>query len=108
MAHKIRRCGAGLHLFDRVSGLNVLLDEVDVPAAQQSLAPRYLSIALTNACELRCAYCYAPKHAAALDADRVVAWAVEFDRAGCLGIGFGGGEPTTHPRFAQLCAQITE
>lgn len=108
MAHKIRMCEAGIHLFDRVSGLNVLLDEVVVPPEQQSLAPRYLSIALTNACELRCAYCYAPKHAAALDADRVIAWAVEFDRAGCLGIGFGGGEPTTHPRFAQVCAQITE
>ena len=108
MAHKIRRCEAGIHLFDRVSGLNVLLDEVDVPPEQQSLAPRYLSIALTNACELRCAYCYAPKHAAALDADRVVAWAVELDRAGCLGIGFGGGEPTTYPRFAQLCARVTE
>lgn len=105
---KVRLSEAGVHLFDRVSGLNVLLDEVDVPAEQISRAPRYLSVALTNACELRCAYCYAPKHVAALDVDRVVAWAVEFDGAGCLGLGFGGGEPTAHPRFAQLCAQIAE
>lgn len=108
MTSKVRLSEAGVHLFDRVSGLNVLLDEVDVPAQQVSQAPRYLSIALTNACELRCAYCYAPKHAAALDVERVVAWAVELDRAGCLGVGFGGGEPTAHPRFAQLCAQIAE
>ncbi|MGH8896776.1 MAG: radical SAM protein [Egibacteraceae bacterium] len=108
MTCKIRLSEAGVHLFDRVSGLNVLLDEVDVPAEQVSQAPRYLSVALTNACELRCAYCYAPKNAAALDVNRVVAWAVELDGAGCLGIGFGGGEPTAHPRFAQLCAQIAE
>lgn len=107
MPCKIRLSEAGVHLFDRVSGLNVLLDEVGVPAEEFSCAPRYLSIALTNACELRCTYCYAPKHAAVLDMDRVVSWAVELDGAGCLGVGFGGGEPTVHPRFAQLCAQIT-
>ena len=105
---KVRLSEAGVHLFDRVSGLNILLDEVEVPAERYSRAPRYVSIALTNACELRCAYCYAPKHAAALDANRVVAWAVELDGAGCLGVGFGGGEPTTHPRFAEICAQIAQ
>lgn len=108
MTCKVRLSEAGVHLFDRVSGLNVLLDEVEVPAGQVSRAPRYLSVALTNACELRCAYCYAPKHAAALDLDRVVGWAVELDGAGCLGVGFGGGEPTAHRRFAQLCVQIAE
>ncbi|RGA04376.1 radical SAM protein [Microbispora triticiradicis] len=108
MICKIRLSEAGVHLFDRVSGLNVLLDEVEVPAEQVSRAPRYLSVALTNACELRCSYCYAPKHAATLDIDRVVAWAVELDGAGCLGVGFGGGEPTAHRRFAQLCTQVAE
>ncbi|GAB1512581.1 hypothetical protein JCM33774_46230 [Actinophytocola sp. KF-1] len=107
MTCKIRLSEAGVHLFDRVSGLNVLLDEITVPAEELSSAPRYLSIALTNACELRCGYCYAPKHAAMLNVDRVVSWAAELDGAGCLGVGFGGGEPTSHPRFAQLCAQIT-
>lgn len=108
MKCKVRLCEAGVHLFDRVSGLNVLLDEVKVPAGQVSRAPRYLSVALTNACELRCAFCYAPKYAAALDMDRVVAWVVELDGAGCLGVGFGGGEPTAYRRFAQLCTQIAE
>jgi MoaA/NifB/PqqE/SkfB family radical SAM enzyme len=107
VACKVRLSEAGVHLFDRVSGLNVLLDEVAVPAAEFSLAPRYLSVALTNACELRCSYCYAPKHPASLDMERVLAWAIELDLAGCLGVGFGGGEPTAHPRFAHLCAQIT-
>lgn len=105
---KIRLSAAGVHLFDRDSGMNVLLDEVPVPVEQFSRAPRYLSIALTNACELRCAYCYAPKHAAALDRERVVAWAVELDAAGCLGVGFGGGEPTAYRRFAQLCSDVAQ
>ena len=103
---KIRLSAAGVHLFDRVSGMNVLLDEVPVPAEQFSRAPRYLSIALTNACELHCAYCYAPKHAAVLDRERVLAWAVELDAAGCLGVGFGGGEPTAYRRFVQLCSDV--
>lgn len=97
---------AGVHLFDRVTGLNVLIDEVDVADTETSLAPRHLSIALTNACELHCNYCYAAKHPAMLDARLVVAWAVELDRAGCLGIGLGGGEPTAHPRFSRICQQI--
>jgi hypothetical protein len=105
MTCKIRLSEAGVHLFDRASGLNVLLEEVDVPAEQVSHAPRNLSGALTNACELRCAYWYAPEYPAAFDGDRVIAGAVELDGAGCLGVGFGGGEPTAHPRFAQLSAQ---
>jgi sulfatase maturation enzyme AslB (radical SAM superfamily) len=104
----MRLSEAGVHLFDRVSGLNVLIDDVDVPVEQVSRAPRYLSVALTNACELSCGYCYAPKRRATLDVRRVVAWAAEMDRAGCLGVGFGGGEPTAHPRFVQLCAQVAE
>ncbi|MGW6358740.1 radical SAM protein [Streptomyces sp. NPDC055092] len=108
MTCKIRLSAAGVHLFDRVSGMNVLLDEIPVPPDQFSRAPRYLSVALTNACELHCAYCYAPKHAAALDRERVLAWAVELDAAGCLGVGFGGGEPTAYRRFAQLCSDIAQ
>lgn len=105
---KVRLSAAGVHLFDRVSGVNVLLDEVPVPAEQFSRAPRYLSVALTNACELRCAYCYAPKRAAALDRESVLAWAVDLDAAGCLGVGFGGGEPTAYRGFAQLCSDIAQ
>ncbi len=68
---KMRSTAAGLHLFDRTSGLNLLLDEVSHPTSQWAKAPRYVSIALTNACDLSCAYCYAPKRPAALNADIV-------------------------------------
>ena len=67
--------------------------------------PRYVSIALTNACDLRCAFCYAPKHPARLLANDVIAWATELDRGGCLGIGLGGGEPMAHPQFVEICVR---
>ena len=103
---KVRRDRSGLHLFDRATGLNVLLDEVDIPQVHQDWAPRFVSIALTNACDLHCHFCYAPKHVARLDVDAVVGWAIELDKGGCLGVGFGGGEPTLHPAFARLCQRV--
>lgn len=93
----------GVHLFDRISGLNVLLDELRPEEAAWSTSPRQVSIALTNVCDLHCAYCYAPKHKASLHTDQVLGWLKELDTGGCLGIGFGGGEPTLHPDFVDIC-----
>lgn len=92
-----------MHLFDRITGLNILLDELRPEEAVWSTSPRQLSIALTNVCDLQCAYCYAPKHKATLHPDQVFGWLQELDTEGCLGIGFGGGEPTLHPYFVDIC-----
>jgi pyruvate-formate lyase-activating enzyme len=97
---------AGLHWFDRRSGLNVFLPSLAVPRSLHSPAPRYVSIALTNACDLHCPYCYAPKSPARLDRDRLLGWIRELDLGGCLGIGFGGGEPLIFPGFAALCGVV--
>lgn len=94
---------AGLHVFNRNTGLNVLLDEIAVPPELHSRAPRQISIALTNRCDLACAHCYAPKSRDELRFDTVTRWLAEFDAAGSLGVGFGGGEPTLHPEFMELC-----
>lgn len=96
----------GVHLFDRLSGLNVLLDELRPKEAVWSTSPRQVSIALTNVCDLHCAYCYAPKHKASLRTDQVLGWLKELDTEGCLGIGFGGGEPTLHPDFFNICKRV--
>lgn len=98
----------GLHLFDRSSGFNVLLDELNPPPGEWDRAPRYVSIALTNACELKCEFCYAPKSPARLEAEAVVRWVRELDESGCLGVGFGGGEPTAHPRFVEICQESSK
>ena len=103
---KVRRDGNGVHMFDRDSGLNILLDEIPVPVPQREPAPRFVSVALTNACDLHCGFCFAPKHAARLESETVVAWATELNESGCLGLGFGGGEPTLHPDFVSLCRRV--
>ena len=100
---KVRYGSAGLHVFDRNTGLNVLIDEIAVPSSLYSRAPRHISIALTNRCDLACAHCFVPKSRDELPFDAVTQWLSELDANGALGVGFGGGEPTLYPRFAELC-----
>lgn len=97
-----------MHLFDRISGLNVLLDELLAEEAIWSKAPRQVSIALTNVCDLHCAYCYAPKFKASLRTEQVLDWLKELDTEGCLGVGFGGGEPALHPDFVDICRRAAQ
>lgn len=103
---KIRVSPAGLHFFDRITGINILVDEITPPASMWSAAPRHVSVALTNACDLTCSHCYAPKNLATLAFDRLTSWLDELDNNGCIGIGFGGGEPTLYPRLIELCSYV--
>jgi len=105
---KVRAGPSGIHVFNRMTGLNILLDEVRVPPALWARAPRQVSIALTNACDLACSYCFAPKDPAVLAFEQVTDWLDELDANGCLGIGLGGGEPTLHPRLVELCQYATQ
>ena len=101
---RIRLGPSGVHLFNRASGLNVLLDEINVPEQRWASAPRQVSIALTNTCDLACWYCFAPKSRATLPYDNVISWLNELETNGTIGVGFGGGEPTLYRRFAELCS----
>ncbi|MCL4851661.1 MAG: radical SAM protein [Bryobacteraceae bacterium] len=83
-----------------------MIEEISYCRSQWAAAPRYVSIALTNACDLSCSYCYAPKSGASLAADTVLRWASDLSTNGCLGIGFGGGEPTLYGGLVDLCAKI--
>jgi len=100
---KLRSGPAGLHSFNRATGLNILSDEISVPSALWSRAPRHVSIALTNRCDLACAHCFAPKSRDELPYDTLMRWLSELDANGTLGVGFGGGEPTLYRRFSELC-----
>lgn len=101
---KVRLSKSGVHYFDREHGLNILLDEIVVDEDKWHRAPRYVSIALTNVCDLACHFCYAPKNRAALDLKVVKEWLIELDNNGTLGVGFGGGEPTLYKQLPELCA----
>ncbi|WP_231759455.1 radical SAM protein [Microbulbifer elongatus] len=93
----------GLHLFNRETGTNILIDEVEIPVDRWSMAPRQVSIALTNTCDLSCSHCYAPKNKAKLEFGLLTSLLRTLDLNGCMGVGFGGGEPTLYPKFAELC-----
>ena len=105
---RVRPSCCGIHVFNRATGLNILLDDAQVPPALWARAPRQVSIALTNICDLACSYCFAPKMPAWLGVERVVDWLDELDANHCLGIGFGGGEPTLHRHLPELCRYATE
>jgi sulfatase maturation enzyme AslB (radical SAM superfamily) len=105
---KVRTGAAGIHLFNRNTGMNLLLDEIKLPSSKWSKAPRQVSIALTNTCDLSCDHCYAPKNPAVLDFDCLINWLLDLDANGCIGVGFGGGEPTLYPRLTELCSYTTQ
>lgn len=105
---KIRPGPAGIHVFNRVTGLNILVDEVRVPRSEWAASPRHVSIALTNTCDLNCPHCFAPRTPASLDIERLASWLHELDMNGCLGVGFGGGEPTLYQGLIELCRFATE
>ena len=104
---KVRGGPDGLYLFDRNTGINVLLDEIEVPQLHWAIAPRHVSIALTNACDLHCPYCFAPKHLGKLSITKLIAWLDELDSNGTVGVGFGGGEPTLYPHLVDICEYAT-
>ena len=104
---KVRRGPAGLHFFERSTGTNLLLDEARVPPVLWSKAPRIMSIALTTACDLCCRFCYAPNQPVDLEVELLRGWLDELDQHGCLGVGFGGGEPTLSRHLSWLCRYIT-
>ena len=105
---KFRKGSDGLHLFERASGFNCLLNEVAFPESKWAKAPRFVSFALTNICDLSCRFCYAPKSGDFLPTTSVLAWSRQLDLNGCLSIGFGGGEPTLHKDFAKICREISK
>lgn len=106
-----------LLLFDRDSGLNVLLDGEET-AHLERVAPRTLLIAVTNACDLTCPFCYRDLQARSLwRYYSLLRFCQEADEWGVLEVAFGGGEPMLFPRWAdfinelynttQLCVNFT-
>ena len=93
-------------LFDRVRGTNVLVSNESTRALRRR-APRMLQVALTNACDKACSFCYRPLEAKSrwtFDGLRELARFA--DEWGVLEIAFGGGEPTLFPRFPELLHAI--
>lgn len=96
----------GLHYYCRRSGTHILFDEVKTKPSAYSLAPRTVSIAITNECDFRCSYCYVNLQDRYLSKSEVLEFCKELDRFGTFDVALGGGEPTLHPELVEICQSI--
>lgn len=95
-----------LLFFDRDSGFNALCDGPELTGLRQR-APRSVQFALTNRCNLACAFC-------CRDASWKSEWTLDsafevlrdLARQGVLEVAFGGGEPLVFPDFARLLRRL--
>lgn len=95
-----------LLLFERDTGLNVLL-EGEETAQFRRIAPRALLIAVTNACDLACPFCYRDLDARSeWDYASLLDFCQQADQWGVMEVAFGGGEPLLFPRWAEFIAEL--
>src|SRR5574337_1714143 len=97
-----------LLLFDRSTGLNVLL-EGDETQHLRRIAPRTLLIAVTNACNLTCDFCYRNVHSRSIwRYDTLLEFCQAADKWGVLEVAFGGGEPMLFQRWQDFIWRLYE
>jgi MoaA/NifB/PqqE/SkfB family radical SAM enzyme len=95
-----------LLLFERDSGLNALL-EGEETAHLHRLAPRTLLVAITNACNLTCDFCYRDLESRSLwRYETLMQFCREVDDWGVLEVAFGGGEPMLFPRWQEFIHEL--
>src|SRR5258706_1470032 len=83
-----------LLLFERDTGLNVLLDGEETRHLRR-VAPRTLLIAVTNACNLTCSFCYRDLESGSRwRYDTLLQFCQEADEWGGLEVALGCGDPT--------------
>lgn len=92
--------------FDRATGRNVLV-RGDETAHLVQRAPRVVQMALTNACNKTCGFCYRPLEArSGWIFEDVLRFGRFLDGWGVLELALGGGEPTVFPRFPELVRRL--
>lgn len=100
---KSRKEKSGLHLFDRQTGVHILFDEIKYNEETLDLAPRTVSLALTNKCNLSCEYCYNIKTNDEIDINYLKKLVRKLDDLGCLELTIGGGEPLIYSNLLEFC-----
>ncbi len=95
-----------LLLFERNTGLNVLL-EGDKTQYLRRVAPRALLIAVTNACNQTCPFCYRDLYTRSQwRFDTLLEFCQQANQWGVLEISFGGGEPTLFPHWPEFVCEL--
>lgn len=73
----------------------------------QRVAPRSLLIAVTNACNLTCPFCYRdPESRSVWRYETLLEFCQEADQWGVLEVAFGGGEPMLFPRWGEFINEL--
>jgi MoaA/NifB/PqqE/SkfB family radical SAM enzyme len=97
-----------LLLFDRDTGLNVLLDGEETRHLRR-VAPRTLLVAVTNVCNLTCHFCYRDLQSRSLwRYESLLEFCQQADEWGVLELALGGGEPTLFPRWTDFINEVYE
>lgn len=95
-----------LLLFERSSGLNVLLEGKETEPLRR-VAPRTLLIAVTNSCNLTCHFCYRNLKSPTLwRYETLLEFCRQADEWGVLEVAFGGGEPMIFPRWQEFIREL--
>ncbi len=92
--------------FERATGRTLVRDDARV-AHLRAKAPRAVQFAITNACNLTCAFCNRGHDARSTwTADEAFALLADLAHAGTLEVAFGGGEPLAFRGLAGLIARL--
>lgn len=92
--------------FDRDTGRNVLLRGEETSHLEQR-APRVVQMALTNACNKTCGFCYRPLESKSRwRFESVLELGAFLSQWGVLELALGGGEPTVFPKFVELVRRL--
>jgi MoaA/NifB/PqqE/SkfB family radical SAM enzyme len=104
--HRKHLLDGKLLLFDRFTGTNILLEGNEFSGCTRQ-APRTLLIAITNACNLTCSFCYRDLSSRSQwDAESLLSFLKEVDKWGVLEVALGGGEPLVFPKFTWLIEKV--
>lgn len=95
-----------LLFFDRETGTNVRFDGDELSSLRQE-SPRSVQFAITNICNLACAFCSRDQRAASeWTASDAFDFLHELAEWGVLEVAFGGGEPLAFRGFCELVARL--
>lgn len=104
-----RKNGDWWNLYNPQSGAKVRLTFKDNPAAYvPTHAPELVDLKITNWCKVGCKFCYQGSTKDGTPADRTVISKMTsaMKRAGVFEVALGGGEPTSHPDFADILCSL--
>ncbi|MFA6208107.1 MAG: radical SAM protein [Candidatus Obscuribacterales bacterium] len=95
-----------LLLFDRDSGLNAFCEGSETAHLKQA-APRVVQFGITNSCNLACTFCSRDLIAKSeWTLEQAFTILADLAQLGVLEVAFGGGEPWTFPKFAELVCRL--